>query len=106
MELVRQALMVLLVLGLLAGALWWLRSRGLAQTAWKRRGGKAGRSLQLIERLSLTPQHSVHLVRMAGRVILVGTSPSGCGLLDSADWKEVQSAISGATLQETTGAPQ
>jgi flagellar biogenesis protein FliO len=33
--------------------------------------------------LSLTPQHSLHLVRVADRTLLVGLSPQGCNLLES-----------------------
>jgi flagellar biogenesis protein FliO len=37
----------------------------------------------VIDRLALTPQHSLHLVRLADRTLLVGLSPQGCNLLES-----------------------
>jgi len=84
MDLLEQLTMVLLVLGLLAGLLWVLRNRGLATF---RRGGwktsSAARRLQVIERLPLTASHSLHLVRVADRILLIGVAPSGCTLLDT-----------------------
>ena len=40
-----------------------------------------GRSLESVERLALTPQHSLHLVRIGGREVVVATHPQGCALL-------------------------
>ena len=39
--------------------------------------------MQVIERLPLTANHSLHLVRVHDRVILIGVSPSGCTQLDT-----------------------
>jgi flagellar biogenesis protein FliO len=39
------------------------------------------RSLEALERLALTPQHSLHLVRIGGREVVVATYPQGCVLL-------------------------
>jgi flagellar biogenesis protein FliO len=47
--------------------------------------------LQSIERLPLTPQHSLHLVRVAGRTVLIAVSPGGCSLLDRGDFEEDRS---------------
>ena len=83
MDLAEQLAMVLLVLALLAGLLWVLRNRGVV--AFRRSGWKTSspRRLQVIERLPLTPSHSLHLVRVADRVLLIGVAPSGCTLLDT-----------------------
>jgi flagellar biogenesis protein FliO len=43
---------------------------------------KKNRSLEVIERLQLTPQHALCLVRMNKRTMLIGTAPAGCHLLD------------------------
>lgn len=87
MEWIRQVLAVAAVLGLLLACLAWLRRRGLAQGpergSWQRRP----RHLELVDRLSLTPQHSLHLVRLGERAILVGRSPSGLSLLESVEWR-------------------
>ena len=82
MESMQQALSVVLVLALLGGALWWLRSRGAAQFAFKVPGGGKRRSMQVIERMALTPQHSLHLVKVADRTMLIAASPSGCSILE------------------------
>ena len=38
----------------------------------------------MIDRLPLTQHHSLHLVRLADRTLLIGLSPNGCNLLESA----------------------
>ncbi len=72
-----QILAVVFVLGLLAGVLWLARRRsGLPLIGRPRRsGGEA--ALTVVGRLPLTPHHSLHLVRVGGRTILVGTHPAG-----------------------------
>ena len=74
------------VLALLGGTLWWLRRRGFAVASLGRRGVR--RRLECIDRVALGPQQSLHLVRFEGRALLVASSPAGCRLLESADWKE------------------
>jgi hypothetical protein len=39
------------------------------------------KSLRAVERLTLTPHHSLHLVELRGREFLVATYPQGCTLL-------------------------
>jgi flagellar biogenesis protein FliO len=39
------------------------------------------RSIETLQRIALTPQHSLHLVRIHGRELLVATHPQGCALL-------------------------
>ena len=51
------------------------------------------RGLEPVDRLSLTPQHSLHLVRMGGRMILVGRSPSGITLLASDEWRPGEETV-------------
>jgi flagellar biosynthetic protein FliO len=87
MDLLPQMGGVALVLALLGATLWWLRNRGVAQFAAVR--NKAGKRMEVVERLSLVPQHSLHLVRLADRALVVAVSPSGCRLLESAEWKSV-----------------
>ena len=79
----QQVLAIVAVLGLLAGTLWWLRQRGIAQFSGGLKMRRTERKLQLVERLPLAPQHSLHLVRFGGRSLLIGVSPSGCSLLES-----------------------
>lgn len=79
----RQALSVLLVFVLLGLALWKLRQPGsVFRPPWRKPGAKT-RSIEAIERLALTPQHMLHLVRVEGRGLIVATHPHGCCFLES-----------------------
>jgi flagellar biogenesis protein FliO len=82
MEAMQQVLGVVAVLTLLGGSLWWLRRKGLAQFNVRGPGGNKTKSMRLIERLALTPQHSLYLVRVADRTMLIAASPGGCSILD------------------------
>ncbi len=75
----QQILAALLVLALLVATLWLLRRKGFASLnlALPRRAN-ATREMELIERISLSAHHSLHLVRVHNRTILIGVSPSGC----------------------------
>jgi flagellar biogenesis protein FliO len=87
MDLTRQLLGIAAVMALLIASLAWLRRRGLAKPMsgpWQR---ARTRHLESLDRLSLTPQHSLHLVRMGGRAFLLGRSPAGVNLLASSDWR-------------------
>jgi flagellar biogenesis protein FliO len=82
MDSLQPMLAVLFVLGLLGGTLYWLRSRGIARFGVKGLGRGGERRMQSLERLPLTPQHSLHLVSVGGRTLLIAVSPGGCSLLD------------------------
>ena len=43
---------------------------------------RAPRRMHVVERLPLTPQHSLHLVRIDGRLLVVASGPGGCSLLE------------------------
>ncbi len=79
MDELRQAAAILLVFGLLALAMWALRRRGLLPVSGARR---SGRRMQAVERIALSPRHSLHLVRVGDRTLLIGVHPGGCSLLD------------------------
>jgi flagellar biogenesis protein FliO len=83
MELLRQLLALALVFALLAGALWLLRRRGLARWSARavRRPGSGG--LEVIDRLAISSQHALHLVRVGEQLILVATHGASCTLLGS-----------------------
>jgi len=83
MQLTEQIGMVLVVFALLGGLLWFGKRRGLA--SFPKGFGRGGntRRLEVLERVSLTPQHALHLVRVSGRTVLVATAPSSCILLDA-----------------------
>jgi flagellar biogenesis protein FliO len=76
---VQQIVAILLVLGLLVGTLTLLRKRGLAQFSPRLHlGASRPKEIRVIERISLSPQHSLHLVSVRDDVLLIGISPSGC----------------------------
>lgn len=80
MEALQQIAAVVAVLALLVATLWWLKRRGLAIPAAG--GGRSrARQLECLERIALGPQQTLHLVRLAGRLLLVASSPAGCSLL-------------------------
>jgi flagellar biogenesis protein FliO len=83
MDVLRQVFSVLLVFSLLGTALWAFRRGGRISfqgLAWKRALGGT-KSMVAVERLVLTPQHTLHLVRINGREILVATHPQGCSVV-------------------------
>jgi flagellar biosynthetic protein FliO len=83
MEMFQQFVIVLAVLGLLCGALYVLKQKGWARTGLRRTRDNGQPRLEVIDRLPLTQHHSLHLVRMADRMLLIGLSPNGCNLLES-----------------------
>jgi flagellar protein FliO/FliZ len=88
MQLTEQIGMVLLVFGLLGGLLWFTKKRGLAvfpMASFPKGFGRGGnaRRLEVLERVPLTPQHALHLVRVSDRTILIATAPSSCTLLEA-----------------------
>jgi flagellar biosynthetic protein FliO len=75
---------VFLVLGLLIATLVILRRKGLASlnlTFPKR--SESSRRLRIVERIPLTAHHSLHLVQIENRMILIAVSPSGCNRIHS-----------------------
>jgi flagellar biogenesis protein FliO len=89
---------ILLVFALLAFIMWWLKKKGAIQMAAllpsrlaARRSGTRERLLARVDGLQLSATHSLSLIRMADRAILVGISPAGFYLLESSPWKSLQS---------------
>ena len=79
-----QTLAVLLVLGLLSTTLWLLRRKGVAGMRFGlTERSRAQKQLEVMERVVLTPQHSLHLVRVRDQLVLVGLSPGSCSHLQT-----------------------
>jgi flagellar biogenesis protein FliO len=91
MDLIPQFTAVIAVLTLLGATLWWLRTRGFAAFAPVKKRSSAKR-LECLERLSLSQQHTLHLVRLGDTALLVASSPSGCSLVQSTPFREIQTA--------------
>ena len=84
METTRQVLAVVFVLALLGTALWTLRRGAGPPQAWRRGRDKArdkARALQIVERVALTPQHSLHVVRAGTCEWILATHPQGCTII-------------------------
>ena len=79
MDVAGQALGILFVFALLGLAVWKLGGRP-ASIPWVRKSAE-GRLLQAVERIPLTPQHAVHVVRYQGRNLVIATHPQGCTVL-------------------------
>jgi hypothetical protein len=46
--------------------------------------------MECLERLRLGPQHTLHLVRLGDRAMLVASSPAGCSLVESLSRSELE----------------
>jgi flagellar biosynthetic protein FliO len=84
MESFQQFSVVVLVLGVLCGALWLLKRMGWTRVNLRRTREDGQPRLEVVDRLSLAPHHSLLLVRLADRTLLIGLSPHNCNLLESA----------------------
>jgi len=80
MDMITQTGAVAAVLGLLGLTLWWLRHRGLATLFVSPKGFQ--RRMEVVERLTLGPQHSLHLVRLGDTMLLMAAFPGGCRLIE------------------------
>jgi flagellar biogenesis protein FliO len=99
-DLFPQSIGILAVFALLGFTLWWLKKKGAIQMAaflpsrWSgRRPRESQRLLERVDGLQLSPTHSLSLIRMADRAILIGISPGGFCLVESSPWKSLQPAV-------------
>jgi flagellar biogenesis protein FliO len=77
MGLVQQSAAITLVLVLLWIVLWWLKRKGLAAVTGHLRLKNPDRELEVQQRLPLTPHHSLQLIRVRERSLLVAVHPGG-----------------------------
>jgi len=75
MDIVRQSLAITIVFALLWFALWLLKRKGTLSAGQSKGGGT--HPIELRGKLSLSAQHSLQLVRVGGRELLLGVHPSG-----------------------------
>jgi flagellar biogenesis protein FliO len=83
MELLQQAFAPLAVLVLLGGALWFVKTRQGPRFGKISIGKGAARRMQVVERVALTPHHMLCLVRIGERLVMIGTAPSNCQLMQT-----------------------
>jgi flagellar biogenesis protein FliO len=100
LELLPQLSAVLTVFALLGLTLWWLRKRGALQFNAKlpfrlpsARTARQRKVLEHVDALKLSPTHSLSVVKMGDRAILIGTSPSGFCLVESSSWKTLHAQM-------------
>jgi flagellar biogenesis protein FliO len=80
MDMVRQSLAITFVFALLWAALWLLRKKGRIRIGSRKARGEGG-VLESRGKLVLSQQHSVHLVRIGQRDLVLALHPSGVTLL-------------------------
>jgi flagellar biogenesis protein FliO len=73
MELIEQFTAVAGVLGLLGATLWVMQRKRLLLPR-----GRGPKEMEVVERVTLGPQHTLALVRVKGGLVLVGTGPGVC----------------------------
>ena len=96
----RQILGLFVVFSLLGLTVWKLRGSRkpirwgenfFKKAIWGKalnKGLAKQRALETIERLALTPQHTLYVLRLRDRELLVVTHPQGCTLLDTTRARE------------------
>jgi flagellar biogenesis protein FliO len=80
MDIVRQSLAITFVFALLWAALWFLRKRGNIRIGFPRARAAHG-VLESRGKLALGPQHSIHVLRIGERNMVVAVHPAGVTLL-------------------------
>ena len=80
MDIIRQSLALTFVFALLWAALWFLRRKNMIGIGFPKARAQRG-LLESRGRLALGAQHSVHLVRIGERSLVLGVHPSGITLL-------------------------
>lgn len=80
MDIVRQSLAITFVFAMLWLALWLLRRRGALRIGFPK-GRRDASLLESRAKVTLSSQHSVHLVRIGQRELVVAVHPAGVTLL-------------------------
>lgn len=88
---------ILAVFALLGFTLWFLRKRGALRGAgagpFTFRQNVKPKLLEHADRLQLSPTHSLSVVKLGDRAILIGASPAGFCLIESSPWKNITPAV-------------
>lgn len=76
---------ILLVFVLLFGLMWIVRRKELVASASSLFASRAGGRMKVVQRIGLTPQHSVFLLEIESRTVVLATYTGGCSVLASSD---------------------
>ena len=82
-ELIRQTLAITFVFGLLGAAVWLLgkgRNRIRLLPGYRTKGDG---HIQVVERVGITPQHTLFLLRVGSQGLLIAAHTTGCSVLAS-----------------------
>jgi flagellar biogenesis protein FliO len=89
----REILSLVAVFALLG---WTVSKLGGGKISLPLRKSPKQKSIQTVERLMLTQQHTLHVVEIDGRRVLVATHPSGVTILDGQPEAQAGSAQAGS----------
>jgi flagellar biosynthetic protein FliO len=95
MDIVKQSLAITFVFVLLWVALWFLRKKGAVRIGLARRSS-APDILETQGRLALSAQHSVHVIRVGERELVLAVHPQGVTLLCELTAGSVRKGAGGA----------
>lgn len=82
MDTIQQLAGIVFVFALLGTAIVWLRRKNLIFMGRPSKVADVNR-LQVTDRVRLTPQHSLHVLRAGEREFIIATHAAGCTLLAS-----------------------
>jgi flagellar biogenesis protein FliO len=78
-DLYRQFFGIAVVLGALAALLWFAKRRGFARLNFSR--PSQTEFVRVLERVPLTPQHTLFVLAIGGRTVLLSSSPGSCQMI-------------------------
>lgn len=73
----QQFLAIAFVLAALWGTVWFLRRKGATLSGIRLRPRNQSARIEQLDRLNLTPQHSIYLLNVDGRKIVLALHPHG-----------------------------
>jgi flagellar biogenesis protein FliO len=80
-----QVCVAILIIGLAIAARFWIERarRGSLPILG---GQRKARSFEVIDRVVLSPQHTLHLVRLQDHALVVAVHAGGCSMLEAVRW--------------------
>jgi flagellar biogenesis protein FliO len=84
MDVLQQFAAAIIVLALLGALVLIAQKRGISAISLSTRSSRS-RRMESVERLSLTPNHSLHIVIVDGKTVLLALSPAGCQLISTGE---------------------